>query len=115
MSMAFETFKEACVARQLLQTDDEWHNALTEASILSMPVQIRQLFVTIIAFNNPTNPLELWERHCEAMAEDFAREMPEQLAKSAALTVIDQALRRLGTSAEAHALPLPRDFDLLKR
>ena len=66
------TFKEACMARQLLLDDAEWNNALREASTLQMPPQIRQLFVAIIVHCNPSDATGRWNNHWEAMSKDFA-------------------------------------------
>jgi len=72
------TFKAACLARGLLDDDDEWGRCLQDASLYSSPVQLRAMFVTILLFNEVANPKELFENHIDAMAEDFlykARQM----------------------------------------
>ena len=107
----YDSYKEACLARNLLLDDNEWQNALTEASTLQMPTQIRQLFVTIVAHCNPTNALNLWDMHWEAMSEDFAQRMSISEAKENALKCIQSALLSLGTSCEIHGLPVPVNLD----
>ena len=53
------TFKEACRRRGLLEDDQESDDCLTEAATCAMPAQLRQLFVTILLFNEPCDPLAL--------------------------------------------------------
>ena len=65
------TFKEACRRRGLLEDDQESDDCLTEAANCAMPAQLRQLFVTILLFNEPCDPLALWNKHKASLAEDF--------------------------------------------
>ena len=44
------TFKDACQALGLLGDDNEWREALREASVWGSAAQMRQLLVTIILF-----------------------------------------------------------------
>ena len=53
------TIKETATAYGLLESDTEWDNCLSEASISFMPKQLRSLFVTILIFGQPTKPLDL--------------------------------------------------------
>ena len=65
------TFKEACRRRGLLEDDQESDDCLTEAATCAMPAQLRQLFVTILLFNELCDPLALWNKHKASLAEDF--------------------------------------------
>ena len=49
----YPTFKEACNARGLLQSDEEWFLCLEEASLHQNAMQLRQLFVIILVFCDP--------------------------------------------------------------
>lgn len=73
------SFKDACMARGLLERDDEWRDCMEEAKSCASPRQIRALFATILAFNSVANPLELWNAVRDAMAEDFLYELRRQL------------------------------------
>lgn len=57
------TFKDACIARGLAMNDDEWEHALTEAASYQMPRQLYDMFIFIVVWNSPTNPIELFENH----------------------------------------------------
>jgi hypothetical protein len=65
------TFKDAAKARGLLADDDEWDACLLEASSFRMPKQIRQLFATLLVFETPTDAPGLWQRHKDALCEDY--------------------------------------------
>ncbi|XP_074377092.1 uncharacterized protein LOC141718612 [Apium graveolens] len=59
----YDTFKEACGALGLLNNDKQWHNALEENALSAMPIQIRAMFVNILAYCSVSDPLALWEKH----------------------------------------------------
>ena len=82
-----DSFKEACIRRQLLLDDREWDNAMREASQFQMPSQLRGLFATICVYCMPSNAKNLWETYKEAMMEDFVdlRHLPLQVAEQRAL------------------------------
>ena len=66
-----ETFHEACLLLHLLNDDQEWHNALLEASQYQMPCELRTLFAVICIYCAPSDPPYLFECFKESMAEDF--------------------------------------------
>jgi hypothetical protein len=79
------TFKAACLARGLLQDDAEWDQCLSEATGVQLPRSLRQLFASLLIFNNVTNPGRLWDRHKAALMEDFlhqARQVSGQKAST---------------------------------
>jgi len=69
----YDTFKEAAQMRGLLRDDAQWDRMLTEASTYQMGAQLRQLFVTLLTVNNPSNPHLLWETHRAALCDDLLR------------------------------------------
>ena len=75
------TFLEACRARQLLQDDLEWIRCLEDAERENVSWSaIRSLFVTIVAFNGPENPLNLYERFRHAMLRrTVSKDDPEEI------------------------------------
>ena len=65
------TFKAACRARGLLESDDVWNNCLNEAAAHRTPYMLRQLFVIILVFCVPSAPFRLWENHRTNLSEDY--------------------------------------------
>jgi hypothetical protein len=65
------SFKEAAIAMGLLEDDAEWERCLTEASSVATGRQLRELFASILAFNDVTDPKELWNKFKSQLAEDF--------------------------------------------
>src|SRR5204863_1710589 len=66
----YSTYKGACIARELLESDDEWDICLTEASSFQTGDQLRRLFVTILLYNSPTDPLSLFNRYRQHLSDD---------------------------------------------
>ena len=66
-----DTFKSACVARGLLEDDDEWIQCLHEAAIMKTGYQLRRLFVIILTECYPTDPLALWNRFSLHICDDL--------------------------------------------
>lgn len=74
-TITFLTFKEACLARGLLEGDEEWDLCPQEASSMTtLAAHFRQLFVTILEWCDPAEPGVLWKRHSEEFASDFIYE-----------------------------------------
>lgn len=67
----YETFKDAAIARGLLENDEEWYKCLEEAAIRQMPSQLRNLFCTICVFCSPTDPIALFFKYRFYFIEDF--------------------------------------------
>lgn len=67
-SIQYPTFKAAAIAHGLLTDDAEWDRCLQEASLSQMPAQLRDLFVVILIFNQPSvnpskNPLRCGDQY----------------------------------------------------
>ena len=43
-----ETFTAACLSHGFIESDEEWTNAMQEATVFMMPMQLRSLFVQIL-------------------------------------------------------------------
>ena len=61
------TYKEAARTRGLLEDDQECDSCLTEAASCAMPAELLHLFVTLLLFNEPVDPLVLWNQHKESV------------------------------------------------
>ncbi|XP_074356463.1 uncharacterized protein LOC141696182 [Apium graveolens] len=48
--IVYSTYKEACFHRGLLESGNEWHIALTDASLWASASQLHNLFVTLLVF-----------------------------------------------------------------
>ena len=103
----YDTNREACLARGLLEDDSEWNSALNEAEVFRMPVQLRGLFATILLHCNPSNPLELWSGHQEAFAEDFTRTNSMSNAIYLAWQHVNSILLQQGKSCGQYGIPEP--------
>ena len=58
-----ETFKSTCIARGLLDSDEQWDRSLTEAELWQGGFQLRQLFVCILLHCQPADAHQLWLNH----------------------------------------------------
>jgi hypothetical protein len=65
------SFREAAQRRGLLEADDTIDECLNEAALYQMPSALRRLFATILVYCEPNDVAELWQRHLDAMSEDY--------------------------------------------
>jgi hypothetical protein len=118
---AHSTFQEACAARGLLESDNEWNLCLEEAALIQTGHQLRQLFVSILVHNNPLDPLSLYERHLPSLSDDCRHKLQNKFhivnpnyeqVESLALQEIGVVLQRYGKSLSDYHLPTPlHSFD----
>ncbi|UYV80593.1 hypothetical protein LAZ67_19000888 [Cordylochernes scorpioides] len=101
------TFKEAAQRRGLLADDSEWDACLAEAALFQMPCQLRQLFATILIYNNPTDPVSLWTKYKGYLSEDFSRATSDAAAEQMTLREIEFQLRENRLSCHHYGLPAP--------
>jgi hypothetical protein len=106
------SFREACLALNLLENDEEWDRCLTEASNFKMPRQLRDLFATICVFCNPSYPLKLWEKFKEFMCEDFKHKNTSD-PESRALQEINEFLKVHSMCLDDFDLPIPKFHEQL--
>lgn len=66
-----ETYQAACRDRGLLENDEHWKNTLREVSISQCPVQLRELFVVILLFCQPSESLKLWDNIKDDLCQDI--------------------------------------------
>ena len=117
----YDSYRQACAARGLLQDDEEWDECLREASVVHMPVQLRSLFATILIFNSPSNPGRLLEKYANDMAEDKLRETLARYGidrsdeipsgddlREAALWDVQVILQQHNLCVQVYGLPPPR-------
>jgi hypothetical protein len=67
------TFHAACLARGLLENDDEWRECLQEASLTHLGESLRRLFNLILIHCSPAQPDVLWRDFRDALCDDLSR------------------------------------------
>jgi hypothetical protein len=65
------SFREACLARGLLENDQEWLQCLEEAKSMATGRQLRELFVTILRDCAPSDPANLWNTYWPHICDDL--------------------------------------------
>ena len=106
------SYQEACEARGLLSDDKEWREVLAAAQHASYPVQIRELYLYILRFNEPRNQAKLFEEFWRSMAEDFEKNLRgkfevderEPMLRPMVLRELEQRLDSYGETLEQHKL-----------
>ena len=59
----------------ILDDDTEWERAMEGAILSCMPREIRQLFVTLLAFCDIGSPRQLFDRFKDKMFEDYTHKL----------------------------------------
>ncbi len=104
----FSTFQEAAKARGLVDDENEYKEAINEASTFQTGNGLRQLLVCLIVSGAPAKVL--WDDFKELFAEDYLDKMhDEDKAFNAALNCIDRKLQLHGKSLEDVGLPKAKD------
>ncbi|XP_044966515.1 uncharacterized protein LOC123426713 isoform X1 [Hordeum vulgare subsp. vulgare] len=68
-----DSFREAAERLGLIEADNTLDESLTESTQFAMPASLRRLFATILVFCEPGDVRGLWDRHLEAMSDDYRR------------------------------------------
>ena len=66
-----ETYQEVCRELGLLRDDHEWQQVLEEAAGSKLCPQIRELYVVILMFCQPSNPRSLFDEFWSTWIDDF--------------------------------------------
>ena len=101
----YETFREACIARGILEGDDEWDRTLQEVEDIGTPRQLQHTFCFLLIHAELNNPVQLWTNHRDGMIQDFARTMNEANAEIAALNFIATVIKQSGKKLSDFSLP----------
>jgi hypothetical protein len=106
----FRTFRDAAIARGLMENDEEWYGCLQEATMSHIAPSLRQLFAMILFHCGPSQPLRLWTRFALDLSEDYLYYLQlehgdhndhDQRAQRRALSDIDKILKGVGSSLSA--------------
>lgn len=112
----YPTFQEACLARGLLESDNEWDMCLAEAGSIQTGSQLRGLFAMILINNSPGDPLTLFRTHLPNLSDDCRYKLQHRFhiahpsdnqVMSLALHYLQIFLQRAGKSLTDYNLPLP--------
>ena len=76
--VVYNTFKDACSARGLLNNDNEWYQTFKEATTWSSSFQLRQLFVTMLLYCNIQDEMKFFEKNWRFMTDDFEHELEQK-------------------------------------
>uniref|UniRef100_A0A453MW58 Uncharacterized protein n=1 Tax=Aegilops tauschii subsp. strangulata TaxID=200361 RepID=A0A453MW58_AEGTS len=100
------TFREAGERRGLVEGDNTLDESLAESTLYDMPSSLRRLFATILVFCEPSDVRGLWEKHLEALSEDYRRNNPSKVAvEQMVLIDIRNMLQSMGKEIESFPLP----------
>ena len=66
-----ESYQEVCRELGLLKDDLEWRQVLEDSSGLKLCKQIRELFIVILMFCQPSNQRQLFEEFWDTWIDDF--------------------------------------------
>jgi hypothetical protein len=103
----YHTFREVVEVQGLIDGDNSWDDALKEATIWAMPPSIRRLFATILVFGEPSNVRGLWDKHLEAMGEDYHRNNTcKKAVEQLVLIDVRDLLQSMGKDILSFPLPL---------
>jgi hypothetical protein len=113
------TFHQACLARGLLEDDNEWRQCLQEAAHMASGHQLRNLFVTILRDCSPSDPLALWLEFrvhiCDDLrhalhSKNIVRDPTEEQVFDYGLYLIENILRGGNKSLrDWPTMPLPQN------
>ncbi|KAI8540035.1 hypothetical protein RHMOL_Rhmol09G0230200 [Rhododendron molle] len=112
-----DTFKSTCIARGLLEDDEEWVQCLEEAAIMKTGYQLRRLFCVILTQCSPSQPAALWDKFAMHICDDLACKIqvlffiPNPTAaqiEDYGLYLLDELLQESGKNLKDFApMPLP--------
>ena len=65
------TYQGACKELDLFEGDEHWENILSEAAISESAAKLRELFIVILIFCQPSDPIDLWNKFPNDLCEDI--------------------------------------------
>lgn len=73
--IVYDTIREACLARGLLDDDGEWRRTLEEGKYFQTGFILRCLFVIILRECMPAEPVKLWHDFKSFICDDLSRQL----------------------------------------
>lgn len=74
----YQSFKEACAARGLLNDDNEWYNTFEEATNWATTSQLRYLFTIMLQFCNLKDERTFYEKNWRKMVDDIEHRLTQR-------------------------------------
>jgi hypothetical protein len=91
----YETFRGACEARGLLESDNEWNLLFDEAIVSASANQLRQLFVTVVLFCSISNVRALFDKYWVYFTDDIHRRLRDAIGNLNYIVPQEQLLNLL--------------------
>lgn len=76
--VVYQSYRDACLARGLLESNDEWRQCLLEASAMRTGESLRRLFAVILEHCEPSQPELLWHEFREHLCDDLRYRLQRQ-------------------------------------
>ncbi|XP_062212752.1 uncharacterized protein LOC133913583 [Phragmites australis] len=100
------SFRDTAERRGLIEADNTLDECLTEAELFQMPSSLRRLFATILVFCEPNDVRGLWNRHLEAMSDDYRHtDQCTHTVEQKVLIDIRNMLQSMGKDIRSFPLP----------
>ncbi|PIA58458.1 hypothetical protein AQUCO_00500412v1 [Aquilegia coerulea] len=74
-NVEYKTYKEACIARGLLEDDNECDQCIKESAKMKTGYRLSKLFCLILTDCNPTQPDVLWGKHALQICYDLPHKL----------------------------------------
>ena len=115
-----ETYKDVCFELGLLSDDNEWKRILEEAAATKMCPEIRELFVILLLFCMPAEPLTLFTDNWVHWYDDIQHKaqrgrgitLNEGQLKTMVLLDLEDRLGSYGKSLGDFELPIPTEEEM---
>ena len=114
-----ETFQKVCFELGLLNDDREWHRILEDAAATHLCPQIREMFVIILIFCKPGDPLALFTEFWDTWVDDFRQKgvkrnisLSENQLRTLVLLDIEMRLQSFEVDLAKNGLPVPSPEEL---
>ena len=116
-----ETYQEVCRELGLLRDDLEWQQVLEEASGSKLCPQIRELYIVILMFCQPSNPRSLFDEFWKTWIDDFellgkrrGTALDENQLRTMLLLDLELRLQSFEKELTSFGLPQPSTDDLAR-